>query len=74
MTTLITVYNHHAREMGQNITSSELDTPSATSRCSAFTNEPEAGSEGGPPGSATTRRSALTTTTTHEGGPGKCPP
>ena len=43
MTTLITVYNHHAREMGQNITSSELDTPSATSRCSAFTNEPEAG-------------------------------
>ena len=29
MTTLITVYNNHAREMGQNITSSELDTPSA---------------------------------------------
>ena len=38
MTTLIFVYNDHAHEMGQNITSSGLDTRRRMSRCSAFTN------------------------------------
>jgi hypothetical protein len=42
MTMLITVYNNHAREMGQNITSSGLDTPAAHEPLFSLY-EPEAG-------------------------------
>jgi hypothetical protein len=42
MTTLISVYNDHARQMGQNITSFELDTQAAHEPLFSV-HEPEAG-------------------------------